>query len=71
VINEQTIVDTAITPSKGNKTRVTISQVVLQRLVDGTTKGIAILPLGLISTTLLDSQTENGRFAPRLRMNVE
>jgi hypothetical protein len=71
VVNEQTIVDTSITPGKGNKTRVTISQPVLQRLVDGTTKGIAILPLGLISTTLMDREVENGRFATRLRLNVE
>lgn len=71
VINEQTIVDTAIMPAKGSKTRVTISQPVLQRLIDGTTKGLAILPLGLISATLMDSKPENGRFAATLRLNVE
>jgi hypothetical protein len=43
----------------------------MQRLVNGKTLGIAILPLGLIDAVLIDSGQENGKFAARLRLNVE
>jgi hypothetical protein len=71
VFNEQTIVDVAVTPGPDGKTTVTISQPVLQRLVDGTTKGLVIKPLGAISAVLRDADADGGRYAARLRLNVE
>ena len=71
VFNEQTIVDVAVTPGPGGKTIVTISQPVLQRLVDGRTKGLVIRPLGAISAVLRDADAAGGRYAARLRLNVE
>lgn len=71
VFNEQTIVDVAVTPGRGGKTVVTLSQPVLQRLVDGHTKGLVIKPLGAISALLLDADEEGGKYAARLRLNIE
>jgi hypothetical protein len=71
VFNEQTIVDVAVTPGPGGKTVVTISQPVLQRLVDGRTKGLVIKPLGAISAVLRDADADEGKYAARLRLNAE
>ena len=71
VFNEQTIVDVAVTPGPDGKTTVTISQPVLQRLVDGRTKGLVIKPLGAISAVLRDADAEGGKYAARLRLNAE
>ena len=71
VFNEQTIVDVAVTPGPDGKTTVTISQPVLQRLVDGRTKGLVIRPLGAISAVLRDADADGGKYAARLRLNVE
>ncbi len=71
VFNEQTIVDVAVTPGPDGKTVVTISQPVLQRLVDGQTKGLVIKPLGAISAVLRDADADGGKYAARLRLNAE
>jgi len=71
VINEQTTVDTPLAIEKGGKVVVTLSQAVLQRLVDGTTSGLAIRPLGLIDASLMDASTEEGQYAARIRLNLE
>lgn len=67
----QTIVDIRITPGYGSKTIVTISQYVLQRLLDGRTSGLAIVPLGLIDTSLIAREQQEGKYAARLRFNVQ
>ncbi len=69
LIVSQCIVDSKVQPVKEGKTIVNISQPVLQRLIDGRTNGIAILPLGLISAAFFDSS--NGQLAPVLRFNSE
>jgi hypothetical protein len=71
VINEQTTVDTPLASEKGSKVVVTLSQPVLQRLVDGVTSGLAIRPLGLIDASLMDQTNEEGRYAARIRLNVQ
>ena len=69
VIVSQCIVDSKVQTFKEGKTIVNISQPVLQRLIDGRTNGIAILPLGLISAAFFDNT--NGQLAPVLRFNLE
>lgn len=71
VINVQTIVDTKITPGHGSKTIVTISQYVLQRLLDGKTSGLAIVSLGLIDASLIAKEQQEGKYATRLRFNIQ
>lgn len=69
VIVSQCIVDTKVNPIENGKTTVTISKPVLQRLIDGESGGIAILPLGLITASFFEHTHEDQ--APRLRFNVE
>lgn len=70
VINEQTTIDTPLAAERGGKVIVTLSQPVLQRLVDGLTSGLAVRPLGLIDASLMDQTNEDGRYAARIRLNV-
>lgn len=70
VINEQTTVDTPLAAERSGKVVITLSQPVLQRLVDGVTSGLAIRPLGLIDAALMDQRTEEGRYAALIRLNV-
>lgn len=69
VVVSQCLIDSEVNGEKNGKTIVTISKPVLQRLVDGRSAGIAILPLGLISATFYDRNTKE--FAPRLRFNIK
>jgi hypothetical protein len=48
----------------------TISQPVLQRLIDGKTKGIVIKPLGAVNASFY-SRESGARFAPRLYVDVQ
>lgn len=68
VINTQMIIDDSVTWNKDGKVLFTISQPVVQRLVDGKTKGIAIKPLGVVNAVFLSRESPNG---PRLYFNVE
>lgn len=69
VVNSQCIIDSSVTSVKGGKTVVTISQSVLQRLIDGKSSGIAIKPLGLISASFYDRTDQ--KFAAKLRFNIK
>jgi len=69
LIVSQCIYDVSVNPEKEGKTIVTISQPVMQRLINGETTGIAILPLGLISATFYDENTII--LAPKLRFNTQ
>jgi len=75
VINPRMIIDVEVAEDtlpveRGGKVLATISRPVLQRLLDGKTKGIALKPLGAISASFHASEYENGRLAARLLFNV-
>ncbi len=70
VLNTQMIIDYPVTEGDGSKTYLTISKPVLQRLIDGRTRGIAIKPLGAITASFDAMEGEPGRSA-RLLFNVE
>lgn len=75
VINPQMIIDIEVAEDtlpveRGSKAFVTISRPVLQRLLDGKTKGIALKPLGTIGASFYASEYENGRLAATLLFNV-
>jgi len=70
VINSQMIIDDKITWNKNGKVLFTISQPVLQRLIDGKTLGIAIRPLGAVNASFY-SKDEDAKKAPRLYIEVE
>jgi hypothetical protein len=70
-LNTQMIIDYPPAESDGGKTYLTISKYVLQRLIDGRTLGIAVRPLGALDACFYASEEKDGRFAPRLRFDLE
>jgi len=64
------IIDEKVTWNKDGKVLFTISQPVLQRLIDGKTLGLAIRPLGAVNASFY-SKDEDGKKAPRLHFGVE
>jgi hypothetical protein len=71
VLNTQMIIDYEVNPEKGGKSLFTISQFVLQRIIDGRTKGIAISPLGAVNASFYTMEWAEGKFAPKLHFNIE
>jgi len=67
VFNPQMIIDWPVSEGAGATTSLTITRPVLQRLVDGTTTGLALAPLGSIVASF---STREGD-APRLLFNIE
>lgn len=67
-INGQMIFDTEVAPAQG-KTLVTIPRPVLQRLLDGTTRGLLLQPLGAIKVSFYDSEHGDGSQAPKLHFS--
>ena len=71
VINPQMIIDWPAAAEKGARTLLTIPQPVLQRLIDGKTRGIAIKALGALSASFYAMENEGGEMSARLRFNLE
>jgi hypothetical protein len=71
VLNTQMIIDWPVREGDGARTYFTISKPVLQRLIDGKTLGIAIKPLGAIHAAFYAMENEGGRYAARLRFNLQ
>ncbi len=67
-INGQMIFDTEVAPAQG-KTLITIPRPVLQRLLDGTTRGLLLQPLGALEVSFYDSEHGNGNQAPKLHFS--
>jgi hypothetical protein len=70
VLNTQMIIDYPVTEGAGAKTYLTISRPVLQRLIDGRTRGIALQALGALSASFDAIESGPGRSA-RLLFNLE
>jgi hypothetical protein len=71
VINTQMIIDVDVNEEQGGKTFITISKPVLQRMLDGRTRGLVLSPLGAIHATFYDSQHARGKDGPRLHFNLQ
>lgn len=56
VFNTQMIVDLELTQAPGGKSYFSLSRPVMQRLLDGTTKGLLIRPLGALSASIYSSE---------------
>lgn len=67
-INTQMIIDDSVTWNKDGKMLFTLSQPVLQRMLDGKTKGLAIKPLGAVSAQFLCRESSK---APRIYLDIE
>ena len=69
VVNPQMIIDWPVTEGRGTVTRFVISRPVLQRMIDGRTRGLAIRPLGSIVASFC-AEGEDGRPSARLLFNL-
>lgn len=58
VFNSQTTIDLELTTKPGGKTYLTLPRPVMQRLIDGRTKGLILRPLGAMAASIYAS--ENG-----------
>ncbi|MDG5767812.1 hypothetical protein QA596_10070 [Balneolales bacterium ANBcel1] len=70
VFNTQMIIDLALNETPGGKTSITLSRPVMQRLLDGTTKGLLIRPLGAINPVILAKDPEASQAGARLFFNT-
>jgi hypothetical protein len=71
VLNPQMIIDWPVTAGDGAKTYLTIPPVVLQRLADGKTLGIALTPLGSLEASFYSREQSGGSLAARLLFNLQ
>ncbi|HEX8041777.1 MAG TPA: hypothetical protein VF490_21665 [Chryseosolibacter sp.] len=71
VINTQMIIDDSVTWNENRKVLFTISQPVLQRLIDGKTRGLAIKPLGVVNASFYSRENKQRDVAARLYLEVE
>ena len=63
------MIDIAANPEPGGKTSIPVSPPVLERLLSGKTRGLAIRPLGAIEATFL-SAGQAANEGPRLYFNT-
>ena len=70
VFNTQMIFDAEPSDEPGSKNFITISRPVLQRLLDGKTKGILIRPLGAINASFYASENLPDSSGPKLHFNT-
>jgi hypothetical protein len=71
VLNPQMIIDWPVTAEDGGKTYLTIPAPVVQRLVDGRTLGLALMPLGAIEASFYAREERGGAAAARLLINAK
>ena len=70
VLNPQMIIDGPVTAGDGAKTYLTIPPVVLQRLIDGKSLGLALTPLGSLEASFYSREESGGSRAARLLFNI-
>lgn len=68
VINSQMIYDLDVADKPGSKNYITISRPVMQRLLEGKTKGLVIRPLGALVTSFYTSEDKNN--GPKVHFNT-
>lgn len=71
VFNGQMIVDVPPALERGGKTLIAISPPVLQRLLTGRTRGLAIYGLGAVNASFYSGVSSNGGDGPKLYLNIE
>jgi hypothetical protein len=71
VFNSQMVYDLDVSEKSGDKNFVTISKPVLQRLLDGKTKGLLIRPLGALDASFYASENKLGNNCPKLHFNIQ
>jgi hypothetical protein len=70
VLNSQMIIDVNVAEGRDSTNLITISHPVLQRLIDGKTLGLAILPLGAVNASFYSMENKAEKFTPKLHFNL-
>lgn len=71
VFNTQMIIDAAVAERRGDKTLLTISAPVLQRMLDGKTQGLVVAPLGAIHASFCATEHSGGTGGPLLHFTLQ
>jgi hypothetical protein len=71
VLNPQPIIDAPVTAGDLGKTYLTVPAVVLQRLLDGKSRGLALTPLGSIEAAFYAREAKGGAASARLLLNIK
>jgi hypothetical protein len=71
IVNGQMIIDWPVNEEGGGRTYFTISRPVLQRMIDGRTLGLAVMPLGSVDASFQALDSGAGTPAARLLFNVD
>jgi hypothetical protein len=71
VVNDQMIIDVDVSPRRGGTTLATISQPVLQRMIDGTTRGLALRPLGAVQASFYAMENLGGKLCAKLHFTLD
>lgn len=66
VLNPQMIMDSKINEGRKGQTLISISQPVLQRMIENKTLGLALRPLGVINASFYTMENQGGRFSANL-----
>lgn len=70
VLNTQMIIDVDVAEEPGSETLITISNPVLQRMVDGKTPGLALRPLGAINASFYAMENGDAERSARLLFSL-
>jgi hypothetical protein len=70
VFNTQMFFDVEVNQKPGSKNFITVSKPVLQRLLNGRTKGLLIRPLGALDASFYASENHNIDISPKLHFNI-
>lgn len=70
-LNSQMVIDVDISAERGGKTFATIPKVVLQRLLNGKTRGLAIKPLGAVSASFYGMEYRDVALTAKLHFNLD
>jgi len=71
VINSQMIIDVEVNKERDGKNFITISNPVLQRMIDGKTLGLAIRPLGAVVASFYSMENINEKVIAKLHFNIK
>lgn len=71
ILNTQMIIDVDPADGQGSKNLITISQPVLQRMIDGKTLGLAIQPLGPINASFYAMENNKDNLTAQLHFNIK
>lgn len=69
IINEQMVIDMDVPKGNDRWLDIPLSPIVIQRLINGKSKGLAILPLGSIQVSFYTLEAQRSEYVPTLYFN--